>query len=98
MYATAGYLVAKPGLENSLKRFVEEFGRSPAILSVYLSKIGGDKNDFIEYILWVDKNAHDTTVSQPDFPAAYQALMDLLADEPIWYSGEIVSQVTVGFP
>jgi hypothetical protein len=84
-------------MENSLKRFVEEFGNSSAIVSIYLYKIGSDKNDFIEWILWVDKDAHDTLVSQPEFPATYQALLDLLTDEPTWYSGEIAANIEAPF-
>ncbi|SRR6266498_3713712 len=90
MFGTTGYLAAKPGMENDLKTFVEKFGNSPNIVSICLYKVNSDQNDFIEFILWVDKNAHDETSSQPDFPAAYQNLLDLLAEEPRWYSGEMV--------
>ena len=90
MFGTTGYLVVKLGMENDLKNFIEKFGNSPNIVSIGLYKIGSDKNDFIEFILWVDKNAHDETTSQPDFPAAYQNLLDLLAEEPSWYSGEMI--------
>ena len=90
MFSTTGYLVAKPGMENNLKTYVEKFGSSPNIVSICLSKIDSDKNDFTEFIIWVDKNAHDETTSQPEFPAVYQELLDLLADEPAWYSGEMI--------
>jgi hypothetical protein len=90
MFGTTGYLVANPGMENDLKRYIENFGHSPNIVSICLYKIDSDKNDFIEFILWVDKAAHDETTSQPDFPAIYQDLLNLLADEPSWYSGEMI--------
>ena len=90
MFGTTGYLVAKSGMEDNLKNFIEKFGGSRNIVSICLYKIDSDKNDFIEFILWVDKNAHDETTSQPDFPAAYQELLDLLAEEPRWESGEMI--------
>jgi len=90
MYGTTEYLVAKPVMEKDLRIFIEKFGNSPSIVSIGLYKIDSDKNDFIEFILWVEKEAHDETTSQPDFPAKYQDLLNLLADEPNWYSGEMV--------
>ncbi len=90
MFATTGYLSAKPGMENELKEFIENFGKSPEIVSIALFEIGDEKNDFVEYLLWKDKNAHDALTSTPEFSAVYQRLMDLLTKEPDWHSGEMV--------
>jgi hypothetical protein len=92
MHGTTGYLVAKPGMEKDPRILIEKFGNSPSIVSIGLYKIDSDKNHFIEFILWVDKEAHDETTSQPDFPAIHQDSLNLLANEPSWYSGEMIHE------
>jgi len=90
MFGTTGYLIAKAGMENGLKLYIERLGKIPGIVSISLYKIRGDKNDYVENIRWVDENTHDSIISQPDFPKIYQELLDLLAEEPVWYSGNLV--------
>jgi hypothetical protein len=94
MFGTTGYLVAKEGREDDLRSFVEKFGNSPNIVSIFLYKVNSDKNDFVEWIFWVDKNAHDENSSQPDFPAVYASFLEMLAEDPVWYSGEMIYEST----
>ncbi len=90
MFGTTGYFIAKAGMENELKLYIERFGKTPGVVSISLYKIRGEKNDYVENIRWVDENTHDSITGQPDFPELYQELLDLLAEEPVWYSGNLV--------
>ena len=69
---------------------LENLGKSPEVVSISLFKIRDEENNFVEYILWKDENAHDTFTSTPEFPAVYQSLVDLLVKDPEWHSGEMV--------
>ena len=90
MYGTVGHLLVKDGCLGALKGVIQKLEAVPGVLA--MSLVGKDDNpsDYFWTIVWQDKAAHDTNAERPEFPAEYQALLDTLAAEPEWHSGEIV--------
>jgi hypothetical protein len=90
MYGTVGRLQIKPGRLDDLKRYIQQFETTLGVLAASLVGKDGSTSDYTWTIVWTDKAAHDAANSRPDALAEYQRLLDMLAQDPEWHSGEIV--------
>ena len=90
MYGTVGRLQIKLDHLDALKRNIQKAEAVSGVLAMSLVGKDGSASDYCWTAVWTDKAAHDTHIARPEFPAEYQELLDVLAKDPEWHSGEIV--------
>ena len=90
MYGSVGRLQIKLDHLDALTRIIQKLESTPGVRTMSLVGKDGSPNNYCWTIVWADKAAHDANAARPEFPAAYQQILDALAKEPEWHSGEIV--------
>ncbi len=90
MYGSVGRLQIKVDHLDEIRNGIQKLESAPGVLTMSLVGKDGSPSDYFWTIVWTDKAAHDANAARPEFPAEYQQILDALAKEPEWHSGEIV--------
>jgi quinol monooxygenase YgiN len=89
MYGTVGHLQVKAGRLGDLTREIRALEGVAGVRAMALVGKEGSETSFAWTIVWESKAAHDANGERPEFPEIYARLLEILASEPEWHSGEI---------
>jgi quinol monooxygenase YgiN len=97
MYGTVAHLRPKPGQEQGIRDYVEDWTRErkpriPGVVGGYVYRLDNDPGVWVFAIAFADKASYTTNAQSPAMDADYQRLRALLTEDPIWEDGEIVAQ------
>jgi antibiotic biosynthesis monooxygenase (ABM) superfamily enzyme len=93
MYGTIAHLQIKPGMEAKLRELEQEYTTAPVPGHVftYVYRMDAGPNQYYMAIGFTSKEAYQANAGSPEQDARYRKLRELLAADPEWHDGEIVS-------
>jgi quinol monooxygenase YgiN len=93
MYGTIARLRAKPGAHDQLMDVgtQDPVRRVPGFVAQFVYRSDADHNEYWLAVVFEGKEAYLANAASPAQDASYRRLRELLADDPEWHDGEIVS-------
>jgi antibiotic biosynthesis monooxygenase (ABM) superfamily enzyme len=93
MYGTVARMRIKPGAEA---KFLEversiEAAKIPGHVASYMYRMDGDPSEYYLAVVFTSKEAYHANANSPEQHERFQQLMSVLAAEPEWHDGEIMS-------
>ena len=94
MYGTVARLHIKPGMESKFMELgrAQQSANIPGYVASYVYQMDGDPSEFYLTVVFTSKEAYLENAGSPEQHARFQELMSVMAAEPEWHDGEIVSQ------
>jgi quinol monooxygenase YgiN len=93
MYGTVARMKIKPGAEERIWEFAREAETVavPGFVFQHVYRMDGDPTEFFLVVAFANKEAYVANANSPDQADRYRHYRELLAAEPEWHDGEIVS-------
>ena len=93
MYGTIARLRAKPGAHEQLMDVgtQDPMRRVPGFVTQYVYQSDADSSEYWLAVVFESKEAYRANAASPAQDASYRRLRELLAEDPEWHDGEIVS-------
>jgi heme-degrading monooxygenase HmoA len=93
MYGTIARLKIKSGSEEKFKQFEEEqrSTKAPGIVFQHVYRSDSDPDEYFLAVGFESKAAYVANAKSPEQKERYQQYRALLAADPEWHDGEIVS-------
>ncbi len=95
MYGTIARMQVKPGKMEEFNRLGRETAtRIPGMKFVHVYRTDADPNQVFMVVAFESREAYRRNAESPEMDKQYQAYRALLAADPEWHDGEIVSTWT----
>ncbi len=93
MYGTIARLQVKPGLAAKLEAVQQEFTAAavPGFIAAYVYQMEAKPSEHYLVVVFESKAAYQANASSPQQEVRYHHLRALLAADPEWHDGAIVS-------
>jgi quinol monooxygenase YgiN len=93
MYGTVARLHLKPGMEEKLRQLDQEDmnQKIPGFVFEHVFRLDSNPNDYMLVVGFTNREAYRANADSPDQHARYLRFRELLAAEPEWHDGEIVT-------
>lgn len=93
MYGTVARLQLNPGMEEQLLEFDhrEHTASIPGYIGEYVYRMDADPNVYYLAVVFDSKEAYVKNANSPEQDARYQEMRAMLASDPEWNDGEVVS-------
>jgi quinol monooxygenase YgiN len=92
MYGTIARLRLKPGMDEQLRELLGELRpQVPGLLFDHLFRLDADPNEYYLVVAFESRDAYRANAASPEQHARYERYRALLAADPEWHDGEIVS-------
>jgi heme-degrading monooxygenase HmoA len=93
MYGTVARMKIKPGAEDQLRRLSSdsESAQIPGFVSQQVYRLDADPNEYIIVVAFESKDSYLANAKSPEQHERFLQYRDLLAAEPEWHDGDIVS-------
>jgi quinol monooxygenase YgiN len=92
MYGTIARLRLKPGMDERLREVLGELRpQVPGLLFDHLYRLEADPHEFYLVVAFASREAYRANAASPEQHARYERYRQLLAADPEWHDGEIVS-------
>lgn len=93
MYGTVARMRINPGAEGQLTRLMKEFEglKVPGFVMTHVYRMDSDANEYYMAVVFDTKEAYWTNAQSPEQNVRYQQMRALLASDPEWHDGEIVT-------
>ena len=96
MYGTVAKLRVKPGVEDKMIQSLErQTSRTvKGFVSGTLFRSDEDPQTLYLAVVFDSKEAYEKNADSPEQDAEYRNMRELLATDPEWHDGEVISQMT----
>jgi heme-degrading monooxygenase HmoA len=93
MYGTIARLQLKPGMEAEFKELEHEFNTTPVAgyVVTYIYQMDADPNEYYMATVFTSKEAYQANARSYEQNVRYRRLRELLAADPEWHDGQIIS-------
>lgn len=93
MYGTVARLQIRPGTEAQLMALSEEYAATtvPGYRGEYVYRLDNEPNTYMMAVLFDSRDAYLANAQSPEQHARYLKFRELLASDPEWHDGEIIS-------
>jgi heme-degrading monooxygenase HmoA len=85
----------KPGSEQQMQQLNQQYAaeRVPGFVATYVYQTDADPSVHYLAVIFESKDAYWANARSPEQDARYRKMRDLLASDPEWHDGEIVTAV-----
>src|SRR5207237_3671198 len=92
MYGTVARFRAKPGMGDKLREQQQlyEEANVPGSVMITIYRMDKDPNEYYMAVIFDSKESYVANANSPEQNARYQALMEMMAEEPEWHDGEVI--------
>ena len=96
MYGTVAQFRARPGAGEQLEAYnrEQESVNIPGLVAAYIYRMDTNPDEYCLAVIFDSKEAYVANAKSPEQDARYRKLRELLAADPVWHDGEIVSVQT----
>lgn len=93
MYGTVARLSARPGMADRLRALQASYDdlEVPGFVASYVYQSDADPDEYWLAVMFADRESYRRNAEDPAQDARYREMRDLLAEDPEWHDGEIVS-------
>lgn len=93
MYGTVARMQVKPGAEAQLMALSEQYNAMsvPGYRGEYVYRLDNEPNTYYMAVLFDSKEAYHANAQDPAQNERYTQMRALLASDPEWHDGEIIS-------
>ncbi|MCX6046651.1 MAG: antibiotic biosynthesis monooxygenase [Chloroflexi bacterium] len=93
MYGTIARFQVKPGMEAKLDELQQEFAAAavPGFITAYVYQMEANPHDHYLVVVFESQAAYQANANSPAQAARYQQLRAVMATDPEWHDGKIVS-------
>ncbi len=93
MYGTIARFKVKPGMGDKLaeQQKVFEEANVPGAVMTTIYHMDNDPSEYYLVVMFDSKEAYFANANSPEQSARFQALMEMMAGEPEWHDGEVVT-------
>jgi quinol monooxygenase YgiN len=93
MYGTIARFQIKPGMEAKFKELEQEYTTAPVagFVATYVYRMDATPHEYYMAVVFASKEAYQANAGSPEQDARYRKFRELLAADPEWHDGEIVS-------
>jgi hypothetical protein len=93
MYGTVARIKALPGTGDRLLALQEGYRdlEVPGFVATYVYRSDGDPDEYWMAVVFTDREAYRRNAEDPAQDVRYREMRALLAADPEWHDGEIVS-------
>ncbi len=93
MYGTVARMRIKPGMEVKLKEDMARYEglKIPGFVSTVVYRMDNDPNEIYMAVVFKDKASYAANARDPKQDERYRTMRALLAADPEWHDGEIIS-------
>lgn len=93
MYGTIARLQIRPGAEAQLMALSDEYAATtvPGYIGEYVYRMDGEPNTYMMAVMFDSRDAYLANAQSPAQHTRYLKFRELLASDPEWHDGEIIS-------
>ena len=93
VYGTVAKFKIRPGAEAELMALAEDYASTtvPGYIGEYVYRLDGEPDTYIMAVMFDDRASYESNAASPAQHDRYLRFRALLADDPQWQDGEIIS-------
>jgi len=93
MYGTVARMQLKPGAEQQMQQLTREYESMniPGFVATYVYRMDNEPDVYYMAVLFDSKESYWANARSPEQDARFRQMRDLLASDPEWHDGEVVS-------
>jgi heme-degrading monooxygenase HmoA len=93
MYGTVARMQIKPGMEARMAELnrQQQVSEIPGLVATYVYRMDNEPDVYYLAVVFESKEAYVANANSPEQDARYREMRELLATDPEWHDGEIVS-------
>jgi quinol monooxygenase YgiN len=93
MYGTVARTRLMPGSEQAFTQLLADFRKLnvSGFIDSHVYRMDADSNEYYMAVLFRDKASYLANAQSPEQSARYQQMRALMAQDPEWHDGEVVS-------